>query len=144
MAENVRSQKWLAVTFFLVCNLIFAALIYAIVTRSADLTYKNWMGSFRSGSETGSKAATLSMGDRIVMVRDRQIDLGKVKMTYRGLTSGVVAIDLVLSELDPQYVYHRRIPVKEIKQGFKVSDQRFKALSVNRQRLQMVPIGPSN
>jgi len=143
MSENVRSQKWLAISFFLVCNLIFFALIYTIISGSADRDYSNWMASTRSNPATYSKDTGTSKDDPIVMVKNQRVNLEKVQMTYRGVSSGVLQLDLVLLELDPQYEYHRQIPIKKAKQGFQVSDLRFKAVSINSQRLKMVRINPS-
>ncbi len=143
MSENVRSQKWLAISFFLVCNLIFFALIYAIISGSADRNYSEWMANTRSDTGTYSKDAGISKDDPIIMVKDQRVNLEKLQMTYRGASSGVLRLDLVLLELDPQFEYHRQIPIEEAEQGFQVSDRRFKVISINRQRLKMVRINPS-
>ena len=143
MSENVRNQKWLAISFFVVVNFIFIALIYSIISGTADRDYANWMGNTRSNLGTRAKDADISKDGQIVMVKDQLISTEKLQMTYRGLSSGMLTLDLVLLELDPQYKYRRQIPVEEARQGFQVSDQRFKVISVNRQRLKLIPINPS-
>ncbi len=144
MSENVRSQKWLAISFFVACNLIFFALIYAIITGSADRNYANWMAATRSNPGTYSNDAGTSKDDQIVLVKNQLVNVEKMQMTYRGLSSGLLNLDLVFLELDPQYEYHRQIPIKKAKQGFQVSDRRFKVISINRQRLKLVRINPSH
>lgn len=144
MSENVRSQKWLVISFFLVCSLIFFALIYTIIYGTADRDYANWMAATRSNPGASSNDAGVFKDDQIVLVKDRLVNLEKMKMTYRGVSSGVLQLDLVLLELDPQYEYHRQIPIEKAKQGFQVSDLRFKAVSINRQRLKLVLINPSH
>jgi hypothetical protein len=59
-------------------------------------------------------------------------------MTYRGISSGQLKLDVVLLDLDPQYVYSRSMSVKKAKQGFSVSDYHFIATSVNGNRLRLV------
>ena len=144
MPENVRSQKWLAISFFIVCNLIFFALIYTIISGSADREYANWMASTRSSPGSNSKDAANGKDNQIVLIKDQRINLEDLQMTYRGLSSGVLDLDLVLLELDPQYEYHRQIPIEQAKQGFQVSDRRFRLISINRQRLTLVRINPSH
>ena len=143
MSENVRSQKWLAISFFVVCNLIFFGLIYAIITRSADLTYSNWMGNFRASPEARSEVAEISKDNPIVLVKGQQIRVGRIELIYRGLSSGELRLDIVLLDLDPQYAYHREIPIAEAKKGIQVSDRRFKVLSVNRLNLKLLLLDPS-
>ena len=143
MSENVRRQKWLAISFFLVCVLIFAALIYTIIFGSTDRAYSNWMASARSKPEGSTNEKGIWQDGLLVMLKDQQVDLENVQLTYRGLSSGDVLLDLVLLDLDPQYVYHRQIPVEAARQGFQVSNRRFKVISANRQRLKLLLISPS-
>jgi hypothetical protein len=143
MSENVRRQKWLAISFFLVCVLIFAALIYTIIFGSTDRAYSNLMASARSKPEGSTNNKGISQDGLLVMLKDQQVDLENVLLTYRGLSSGAVFLDLVLLDLDPQYVYHRQIPVEAARQGFQVSNRRFKVISANRQRLKLLLISPS-
>jgi len=144
MSENVRRQKWLAISFFLVCVLTFAALSYTIISGSTDRAYSNWMASARSKPEGSTNDKGIWQEDGLlVMLKDEQVDLENVQLTYRGLSSGDVLLDLVLLDLDPQYVYHRQIPVEAARQGIQVSNWRFKVISANRQRLQLLLISPS-
>jgi hypothetical protein len=143
MSENVHNQKWLAISFFVVCNLIFFALIYTIVHNPTDSAYTNSMDSARSNPESKTKDSGLSKDGLLILLKDQQADMEKVRLTFRGFSSGALLLDLVLLDLDPQYVYHRQIPVEAARQGFQVSDQRFKVISVNRQRLKLLLIRPS-
>ena len=143
MSEDVRRQKWLAISFFLVCNLIFFALIYAIVFKPTDSAYSNWMGTAPANPWVDSRNTGISNEISMVLPKGQQVELENLKMTYRGLASGQLLLDLVLLDLDPQYVYHRKIPVEIAGQGFQVSDRRFKVISINRQRLKLLLIKPS-
>lgn len=56
---------------------------------------------------------------------DKEQTVGNLKITYRGLESKTLLLDLVILELDKDYAYHRRIPIKDAKSGFRLSDQAF-------------------
>lgn len=143
MAENVRNQKWLTVSFFLACGLVFVVFVYVISSGTVDRSYQNWMTNLRTQSEADSRPASISGDEAVIVLKDRQVDLGNVLLTYRGLSSGSLQLDLVILDLDPQYVYHRRIPVETAEKGFEIAHRRFKALSVSRRSLKLLPIKPS-
>lgn len=144
MSENVRSQKWLVISFFLVCTLIFGYFVYLIAFGSPDPRYSNWMSGARSSPGAPVRPAEVTRDGPIVMVKDRQINLEDVQLTYRGLTSGLLQLDLVLLEMDPHYTYRRRIPLQEARRGFQVSYQHLKVVSASRQQLKLVRISPSH
>ena len=143
MPENVRRQKWLTVSFFLGCGLIFAVFVYVISSGTIDRSYQNWMSSTRTNLEADSSTAGLSENHAVIALRDRPVNLGNILLTYRGLSSGVMELDIVILELDPQYVYHRRITADAAEKGFEIGGRRFKILSVNPQHLKLIPVQSS-
>ncbi len=145
MAENVRNQKWLAVSFFLACGAVFLVFIYVISSGKVDRSYQNWMAPSRSAPESDSRTAGASSDNAMVIaLKDRQVAVGNILLTYRGITSGRLRVDLVIPDLDSQYVYHRRIPVEAAEQEIGIAGRRFKILSINRQQIILLPIKPSN
>lgn len=143
MPENVRRQKWLTVSFFLVCGLIFAVFVYVISSGTVDRSYQNWMAGTRNTPKVDSSTAGIADNHTVIALRNRPVDLGNILLTYRGISSGMLELDIVILDLDPQYVYHRRIPVEAADKGLEIGSRRFKLLSINHQRLILIPVEPS-
>ena len=70
-------------------------------------------------------------------MRDQTATVGRLQMTYRGTASGHLLLDVVLLDLDPEYVYSRKILKRTAKEGFAVSGVRFKATSINSKRVRL-------
>lgn len=134
--DSARSQKWLIVSFFSAISLLFVYFIVSIVFDRTDKTYTARYERAREGP------GSYHQGARINLIKDQPATVGKIRMTYRGRASGTLLMDLVLLELDPNYSYLRRIPLKDGRRGFIVSNRQFSVTSVSNRRLKLV-MGPS-
>jgi hypothetical protein len=130
--ENKRTQRWLLISFFTALGLIFVYFIFTIVMGKTDDVYNQRLAAARNGPGSYFK------DHRVNLMLDQPVILKKIKMTYRGISSGVLKLDIILLDLDPEYVYSRLIPIDKAKMGFTVSDYRLRATSVSTQRLRMV------
>lgn len=135
--ESTHSQRWLIASFFTAISLLFVYFIVSVAMKNTDQAYSERLASARVGP------GSYLQDDKIHLVKDQPVTVRGIEMTYRGRSSGVLLIDLVLLDLDRDYVYSRKIPIKEAKQGFRVSDHFFTVTSINSGRLKMVT-GASN
>ena len=129
--ENRRSQKWLILSFFTSVSLLFVYFIFSLATGTTDKKYQRRLESARTGP--GSYYQDV----RVNLFREEPVTVNRLKLTYRGLSSGSLLLDVILLDLDPEYVYSRTIPVSDAKKGFRISDHRFKATSVSGKRLRL-------
>jgi hypothetical protein len=143
MAENVRYQRWLAISFFLVCSLVLAYFVYLILSGPTDYIHSNWLAGPRPALQNHAQESHVLGKGGMVLVKDRPIRLGEVQLTYRGVRAGLLAIDIVMLDLDPQYVYHRRIALAEARQGLQVAYQRFRIVHASGRQLTLQLIDPS-
>lgn len=134
--DSSHGQKWLLILFFSAIGLLFIYFFSTIVLDKTDRTYTKRLERARQGP------GSYRQGEKINLIKDRPATVGKIRMTYRGLASGALLMDLVLLELDPDYSYSRRIPLKEGRRGFLLSNHLFSVTSINSRRLRLV-MGPS-
>ena len=99
---------------------------------ATDKTYDNRLEIARTGPGSYRQDA------RVNLVLGQPVTVGKLEMTYLGVSAGQLNLDIILLDLDPEYVYSRSIPAQKAKQGFTVSDYRFRAISMNKKRLRLV------
>ena len=71
---------------------------------------------------------------------DKAQTVGNLKITYRGLESKTLLLDLVILDLDQDYAHRRRIPIKEAKSGFRLSDQAFFAQYIGPTKIDLARI----
>jgi len=129
--ESASRQKWLLISFFSAISLFFIYFIVFVAFNKTDASYSARLESARVG--TGS----YQQSERIQLIIDQPLDVGTIQMTYRGRSSGDVLIDLVLLDLDPQYIYSRRVPIKAARNGFHISNRRFTVTAINDRRLRL-------
>jgi hypothetical protein len=132
MMENRRAQKWLMISFFTSISLFFVYFIVFLVMGATDRTYHTRLEPARTGP------GSYRQETRINLITGQPVTVEKVELTFRGVSSGEIKMDVILLDLDPQYIYRRSIPIARAKQGFAVSDYRFKATSINNKRLRLV------
>ena len=130
--ENSRTQRWLIASFFSAIAMLFIYFIISIALDNTDEAYHTRLESARVGP------GSYHQGDNVHLIKDQPVDVERIRMIYRGRVSGALRIDLVLLDLDADYVYSRSIPLKEARKGFRISDRRFVATSINGRRLRLV------
>lgn len=133
--DSANGQKWLIVSFFSAISMLFIYFIVSIALDRTDKTYSARLERARVGP------GSYHQGEKINLVKDQPLAVEKIRMTYRGRSSGALLIDLVLLELDPEYIYSRQIPLSEARNGFRISNHRFMVTSINDKRIKLV-MGP--
>jgi len=76
--------------------------------------------------------------EKILLARDEGRKIGTEKIIYKGLADdGKFAMAVVLLEMDPEYAYIHRIPIRKAKEGFSLVGHRFELISARRSRIRM-------
>ena len=130
--ESRRSQRWLIISFFTAISFLFIYFIFSLAMGTTDTTYNRRLETARNGP------GSYHQETRVNLLQGEPVTINRLEMTFRGLSSGKLNLDIVILDLDPEYVYSRVIPVDSAKKGFSISDYRFKATSVSRKRLRLV------
>lgn len=129
--ENTQSQRWLIASFFTAISLLFVYFIVSVAMNNTDQTYSERLASARAGP------GSYLQDEKIHLVKDQPLTVRGIEMTYRGRSSGVLLIDLVLLDLDRDYVYSRKIPIKEARRGFRISGRPFKVTAIDAGKLKL-------
>jgi len=92
---------------------------------------------FMSGSRGDSdfrdapkKTLTNATKEKITLMLDRDIKIGKSIIVYRGM-------DVAILELDPNSFYRYRIPINAAKKGFRLFGQNFRLISARKSAIQL-------
>ena len=120
MTEQTRSRKLVVFLFFSFIVAVFGFFTYAFVTNK--YSDPRWQ---RLRAVPTSKPVAPPKNGPYPLYIDKEQTVGNLKITYRGLESKTLLLDLVILELDQDYAYRRRIPINEAKSGFRLSDQPF-------------------
>ena len=120
MTEQTRSRKLVVFLFFSFIVAVFGFFTYAFVTNK--YSDPRWS---RLREVPTQKPVTPPKNGPYPLYIDKTQAVGNLKITYRGIDAKAILLDLVILELDKDYAYHRRIPVNEAKNGFRLSDQAF-------------------
>lgn len=143
MDQQTRNQKWWILFFLCLCGVFFGYLIYLLATRGVDPSYSRWMVRSSEPVRIEQRAHVsqngISSQDNYLLKLNHPQIIGKLKIIYRGIESKAILIDFVLLELDRDYIYHRRIPIIEAKDGFRLSDKRFKLESIRKDSIRLLP-----
>ena len=146
MFENTRTNKWVVIAFFTAITVFFLYFIVFLIWGSPDPYYARWMnqpspGDAQSGL-ANEPATGLNLPSQLILPRDKSVAAGALRIIYRGKREGELRLEVISAVLDPQYAYTRRIPIQSAKAGFRLFDQQFKLLSINRRNLRLEHITP--
>ena len=120
MTEQTRSRKLVVFLFFAFIVAVFGFFTYAFVTNKyADPRWK------RLRAVPAPTPVAPPINGPYPLYVDKAQTIGNLKITYRGIESKTLLLDLVILDLDKDYAYLRRIPIKKAKSGFHLSDQAF-------------------
>jgi hypothetical protein len=133
MPNRTRKQKWLTIFFFFLVGYLFVYLLYMITSRHTEQAFR------RDLPPRPDTQRAKPIQDKGLFLKDQPHITGRLKIIYRGHTAGDILIDLILMDLDADYAYPRRIPINEAKRGFRLSDSRFKLVSVDADYIRLIP-----
>lgn len=129
MKERIQDKNWLAVVFFVTIGLLLAYLVFHMAT--VERTFRPWVAPAGRSDPTAEKTGS------ILLTRARPVTVGKLKLTYQGISKKSLVIDMALTDLDPDYAYRYWIPIDKAKQCFRMSDRYFRLKTVSMYKMQL-------
>ncbi len=130
--EKSRS-KWLSVAFFLPMILVFMGLVYYLVAFAFHPERENIRATIDSST------IQPAFGRHIILPHGRTQTIGGLQLTFQGIQSDCLLIDVTLPDLDPDYVYHHRVPRQKAEKGFRLAHMNVRMVSAGQSVLKLVP-----
>lgn len=127
-------HKWSTFFFLVPSSLVLAYFVFYLATFTPS--YAN----ARAYSSTAPvRLVAPASPDKIILVKGQTQTIGgKIELTYQGMDTGFVVIDITLLDLDRNYAYRRKIPKKVAHHGFRLAQRQYQLISANGNRLKMV------
>ncbi len=150
--NETHSRNWYYIFIYTMFSIMFLGSIYWVAETffpktSSELMPRNdalsarFISDFRvDHSLQGVPRKTLSNAtkEKLTLVLDRDIKIGKSIIVYRGLDENAkFRMDIAILELDPNAFYRYRIPIKAAKKGFRLVGQNFKLISARKSTIQL-------
>ena len=127
--EETSKRRWTTVVFFSALLLLFCGFIYFLVFMPKDSRYSRIRSQSQPTSNSTIGVHNSKESDRVVLPLDQRIVFNDLILIYRGKRSGTLFLDVIITDLDPNFAYHHAIPTSEAKKEFNVASQRFKLIS---------------
>ena len=150
--KETRTHNWVSILLYSMSCLVFLGLLYLVAGSFFPETYPELIprddalsARFMSDSRWGNRnqdaqneAFSNPLKEKIMLVLDRDIKIGKSKLIYRGLDgNGQFRMDVVILELDPNSFYRYFISINDAKKGFRLVGQDFKLISARESTIQL-------
>ena len=74
---------------------------------------------------------------RVILARGESQTVGRVKLTYQGLKTGYIVINISPAHAHTGYTYRRDIPIIAAEKGFWLAQQYYKLVSAERSKLEI-------
>jgi len=150
--NETRSRYWFSILLYMTICIVFLGLLYFVVEvffpkTSAELIPRDdalsarfipdsrWQDRHRDGQ---NETISNPLKEKIMLVLDRDIQIGKSKIVYRGLDGNAkFKMDVAILELDPNALYRYRIPIKAAKKGFRLVGQNFRLISARKSAIEL-------
>ena len=150
--NETRSRNWIYILLYTTISIVFLGSIYWVsetffpktssefIPRDDDLSAR-FMSGYRGDGDfrdAPKKALTNATKEKITLMLDRDIKIGKSIIVYRGMDENAkFKIDVAILELDPNSFYRYRIPIKAAKKGFRLVGQNFRLISARKSAIQL-------
>lgn len=132
--DQSKVHKWSTFFFLLPSSIVLAYLVFYLATFTPS--YADARPS--TSAATAGLIAPAAHKNIILVKGQTQTIGGKIELTYQGLDTGSVVIDITLLDLDRNYAYRRKIPKRVAHHGFQLAQRQYQLISANRSRLKMV------
>jgi hypothetical protein len=127
-------HKWSTLFFLVPSSFALAYFVYYLATFSPSHA-----DARASSSAAPVRLVTPTPSDKITLVKGKTQTIGgKIELTYQGMDTNFVVIDITLLDLDRNYTYRRKIPKKVALRGFRLAQRQYQLISANGARLKMV------
>ena len=153
MAMNeTRSRNWYYILLYTMISIMFLGSIYwvaetffpktssELIPRNDALSARFMSGTRLDGNSLNAqkKALSNSTREKLTLVLNRDIKIGKSIIVYRGLDENAkFRMDVAILELDPKVFYRYHIPINAAKKGFRLVGQTFRLISARKSALQL-------
>lgn len=132
--DQSKVNKWSTLFFLVPSSLVLAYFVFYLATFTPSYVDKR-----AEGSVTPVDLIAPTSPYKIILVKGQpQIIGGKIELTYQGLDTGYVVIDITLLDLDRNYAYRRKIPKNVAHRGFQLAQRQYQLISANRTRLKII------
>lgn len=131
MSES-KQPKWGTLLFFLPTSLVMAYFVFYLATFNGTDAHAQ---SFSQSKTNTYKAPNPA---KFTLTKGQTTTLERMELTYQGLESEKVVIDITLLDLDPNYAYRRVIPRHSSK--IRLAQKNFRILSATASRLKIIRI----
>ena len=149
--NETRARNWFYILSYTMISIVFLGSIYWVAEiffpkTSSELIPRDdaLSARFMSGSrgvsnyrDAPKKVPTNAPIEKITLVLDRDIKIGKSIIVYRGLDENAkFRMDVAILELDPNSFYRYHIPIKDAKKSFRLVGQNFRLISARKSAIQ--------
>ena len=132
--ERTDRHRWPSILYFTIAALIFSSFMYYLAIGATNPTRQ------RAPSATGytkTPYEITKLGNKIILHADTLTKFGKTKLKYRGVDSDYLLIDVYILDLDPQYGYAYKIPIKSARKNFRLYEHTFTLVSQNKSKVSL-------
>lgn len=131
--DQSKQHKWSTIFFLVPSSLALAYFVFYLATFTPS-----YADAHAPGSVSPGRFADPAYPGKITLIKGQTRTIGgKIELTYQGLDTGFVVIDITLLDLDRDYAYRRKIPKKVAHRGFRLAQRQYQLISANRTRLKM-------
>ncbi len=95
-------KGWLAILFIIFCLSIPFAIMYYMSTPKFKTKYAGWQ---KNNSEAGIPSESKVSDQRMILIKDQRVTIGKTGLVFKGVKNSRVQLDLYLLELDREKPY---------------------------------------
>ena len=131
--ENEQQLQWPARIFFTAVALGVICAIFYFFLGARDVVFY-WNPETAGGP---ADYRDVKAGDRVVLPKDRDVLIGRMKLVYRGATDGMLNIEATVLDLDSDYAYSHRFSPAEAKASVNLGGRTFRLVSWNRARVSL-------
>lgn len=132
--DKSKLHKWSTFFFLVPSSLVLAYFVFYLASFSPSYADKR-----ADDSVAMDGLIAPAPPDKIMLVKGQTQTIGgKVELTYQGLDTGYVVIDITLLDLDRDYAYRRKISKEIAHRGFQLAQREYQLISANRTRLKIM------
>ncbi len=136
--NDEQRYKWAPILFFTLTGILFGLGLYLITVSAINFEERANVGSIRVAAASGAEPYGDEARVRVTLRRDEKNSFGKVDLIYRGVEDDHIKLDVFIRDLDPHYPYHRKIPYRTAKAGFRLGGVYFELISAGRTKAKLV------
>ena len=133
--DSVFKRRWQTILFFSALAILFIGIFYGAYHGPWDPRFRRRM---EQTTHLHKKAPPSPIQkDKITLTCNEPLTVGKNRFVFHGIEKNQVHISVYLLELDPEFAYHYRIPIKEAVRGFRLGGQSLVLLSKGKNRIKV-------